>query len=404
LSIHTDEQPLHPKFYEVLNSLPTLDLAEENLRYGNFCNAWLPKTTFPSADKLSGINLCGAQLQGTQLFAWQELESAGSQSRLTGADLSGGEIVGAKFGGLDVGFIAVAAKIEGVELDLLMNADWRNAWVSQPVFLEHTEKFGDKRSRIVNSRFDGAKFYSPQFHGTLISNSTFVGAQISNPLFFSRTQIVSSDFSLANFALPSENYAGENLVTWKNTTFDLMQIPISALSKHSFTAQATSKPKYPLIANAIVAMDSSNKFGPLLVSEPRITSAEIAKLGRMNNNFWLVQAQTRTDKKIQAQQDYSDLLKWCQQGGKVCNGFSPSLQSTATWMFTQMCDKYAIYMSDDIANTLYTAVHARQPSDLHGNYQLYNDAERKKFMRCLKNIHGQPRNSQAGSINSHVFK
>lgn len=406
LSKHTADQPLHPKFFETLEQLLPLDLSSENLRFATFCHAWLPNVKLPPPEKLEGANFCGAKLQGVQLASWRERPVARESapfSRLHGIDLSGGALFAGQFEDLTLGFTAISARIDGLQLKgvAVMNADWRFASLVNPLFLQSESMRKDVKNSISHSKFDGASMVTPQFHATEIWQSSFVGTELSNPLFFQGTKVSGSDFSLANLAGPAETYEGKELVTWNDSKLNLTQLRVRDRSKHVFDKSVDgSSGGRTLIIGTLEVSQRNNPIGPLWIADTLASSDESASLNKASANYWLVQQQRRASdsKSGRTALDetyYQNVLRRCESSDSStqCYGFSPTLQSLARGTMRELCEKYAAYVSDDVANTLYTAATVSNPKERLGESGLDGDAQRKKFTACLKDKLGQPRSA-----------
>jgi uncharacterized protein YjbI with pentapeptide repeats len=410
LSTHTAEQPLHPKFQATLDQLNPLDLSSEDLRYGIFCNAWLPMVKLPDARKMEGTVFCGAKMQGVQLEGWKEkpaVNEIGFSSRLNGIDLSGGSLFGGHFEDLTLRFTAISARIQGLKLNgvALENSDWRFATIDSPEFLLSYSIPRDRKSSISHSKLDGSSINQPQFHATEIVQSSFVGAVVSNPLFFKGTKIKGGDFSMANFAAPSEDYAGENLVTWEDSKLDFTQFLLRDRRRHVFDKNINGSSNGPtlIVGTLYSGPKKNNLIGPLWISKEFATAAERTSLYKASENYWLVQQQWRKDfgatgGALINETYYQNVLQRCESGNisSLCYGFSPTLQSLAQGTMRELCESYAAYVPTDVANTLFTAFSGRSSKELSFGFDMSSKEEqRMKFMSCLKDKHGRPRASRA---------
>jgi uncharacterized protein YjbI with pentapeptide repeats len=398
LSKHTDKEPLDPKFYTILKKITPLDLRFENLRYATFCNAWLPKVLFPSAEQVEGANFCGAKMQGAKLFFWKEPLNTIHNfyfPNVEGIDVSGGSIFGAVFEDTTIGFTAIASSIQGLRLNgvNLQKADLRFAKIELPEFLQSRFPGPAKNNRITNSNFSGAVIESPQFHATIIENSKFIGAQISNPLFFKGTLVLSSDFSLANLHDSQSAYSGTNLVTWKSSKMNLTQMPFNHKSKHVFDAtMKDTKPIRTLIFDTVSAEETLNPIGPMWITNKKLSPVDLKNLSASFPNFWLIQRHSEVTKLRPRRWsiDYESVLQRCETDGSYCFSFSPTLQRVANGTMSSLCEEYSMYISSEMADTLYSAATIAQPNKWSGSTDLYNEVQRKKFNSCLKNMHGLP--------------
>lgn len=404
LARHTADQPLHPKFDAILKQLSTLDLSLEDLRFATFCNAWLPKVKLPTADKLEGTNFCGAMMQGVELSGWKEksaLSEPNQWSLLTGIDLSGGSLYSGEFEDLTLGFTAIAARIDGLILKrvAIQNADWRFSTLANPLFLQSDSKRRSLKNSITHSKFDGASMEAPQFHATEILQSSFVGVELSNPLFFKGTKIQGSDFSLANLAGPAGVYEGTNLVTWKDSKLNFAQFKVGDRSKHIFDKSINgASDAETLIFETLRNMQRNNPIGPLWISKEMVLNTDRISLNNSTENYWLIQQQWRANIESSGEvpineEYYRNVLQRCESSNTIttCVGFSPALQSLAVGTMRDLCAKYAPYISSDLANTLYTAASASNPKELLDKSLVQSVEQRKKFMACLKNKYGAPR-------------
>lgn len=267
LSTHTKTQPLHPKFAETLYRINNLDLVSEDLRFERFCNAWMPKVLLPPPTELNGTAFCGAKMQGTLISNWNEESAAKNRltsSRLNGIDLSGGSLFNSQLGDVTISFTAIDASIEGLVLNgvNIQNSDWRLSRLTNPLFLlskRHVERPG---SSISESNFDGAAIAAAQFHATKISSSSFVGAEMSNALFFKGTKIDNSDFSLVNLAGPANDYDGSNLVQWKDSKLNFTRFRVKDAGKHTFAKTNGTSLGRSMIVGATTLSEPTNPIGP----------------------------------------------------------------------------------------------------------------------------------------------
>lgn len=244
---------------------------------------------------------------------------------------------------------------------------------------------------------------TPQFHATEIWQSSFVGAELSNPLFFKGTKISGSDFSLANLAGSAEAYDGTDLVTWEDSKLNMTQLRGQDRSKHVFdkTVDGSSADR-TLVIDTLQLSQRNNAIGPLWIFDKLLSNGEISSLGKASGNYWLIQQQRgakegKSGDSLLNESYYQSVLRRCESSssGTQCHGFSPTLQSLAQGTMRVLCEKYAAYVSDDLANTLYTAAAVSSPKELLGESSAYSDAQRKKFVACLKDQYGQPRSAGA---------
>jgi hypothetical protein len=276
--------------------------------------------------------------------------------------------------------------------------------IGDPLFLLTDGKRKVVRSSIRNSKFDGATFTQPQFHSTEIIDSSFVGTKLSNPLFFKGTNISNSDFSLADLADlagAAGVYDGSELVTWENSKINFTQFNLRDISKYIFDKGSdSSKDQEILIAKTLHNVARNNPIGPLWIAPSRATPKDIDLMKMASSNYWLIQQQAPA---IDAQPAsvlinsayYQDVLQRCESNaqGNECWGFSPTLQSLAHGTMRDLCAKYAAYITDDLADTLHTAASLDSPNAKADFSKLTSSDQRKKFMSCLKNRYGLPRES-----------
>jgi uncharacterized protein YjbI with pentapeptide repeats len=294
--MHTDSAPLHRDFYNILKKVAVIDLSTENLRYANFCNAFLPKVNLPRRNDIEGADLCNADLQGASLSLWgghREEERQHQPEDINGADVSGGSLVSPIFEDQEVRLTAIGAKV----IDLLArgvtfsDSDLRFATFERAAFVLNKTDAQRNKNSIDNSNFSGAVFVDPQFHATQISRSKFIGATLESPLFFSGTEILNSDFSLARMT-DSQSYKGSNLVTWRDTRIHLTAIEYAMQTRHTFdrSMHSDTKSENAIPVMYIVLVPPSRPYmGPIWISWEPLKPEELLSLRKKFAAFWLIQ-------------------------------------------------------------------------------------------------------------------